>query len=141
MLAKPKYVTATDFFNFWGKDLNAEIKEYQNVSNKVNLFLMNVEDRLLSWIDSNSFRRFEWDEMTDLQLEYLQKAILTQAMYVYRNSDLSLDSGYDPDKGAVIDFEDIQKRVISPATIDYLRSGGLLNMRVGNRLRRISTFL
>lgn len=138
---KAKYVSAMDFFTFWGKDLNAELKENENTSNKVNIFLMQVEDMILSWIDANSFRRFEWDDMTEFQLDCLQKAILTQAMYEYRNTDLSLDSGYDPEKGSVIEWNDLQERVIAPATIRYLRSGGLLNMKIGNRLRRISHLL
>ena len=129
---EPKFITPSDFYNYWGLDLNSALKSDNNVSNKANTFLKIVEDRVMSWIDSNSFRNTDWDDVWkyDHMLECLQKALLTQAMYVYRNSDIALDSGYDPDTGFVAKKEDIQAVVICEATLNYLREGGLFNQNI-----------
>ena len=65
----------------------------------------------------------------------LQYAILNQAMYVYRNGDISLDSGYDPDKGIVAPREKLAALEITPAAINYLKVSGLLNKTIKNRRR------
>lgn len=129
---EPKFITPSDFYNYWGLDLNAALKSDNNMSNKANTFLKIVEDRVMSWIDSNSFRNTEWEDIWKYEhmLECFQKALLTQAMYVYRNSDIALDSGYDPDTGFVAKKEELQSIVICEATLNYLREGGLFNQNI-----------
>lgn len=136
MRTEPRFVTPADFFNYWGVDLNFLLKNQANISNKANIFLMLVEDRLMNWIDTNTFRNVKWEDLTPFQLENLQLAILTQAMYVYRNSDISLDSGYDPEKGIIAPKEQLNKIVICEAAIDFLRSAGLFNLTISNKRRR-----
>jgi hypothetical protein len=91
----------------------------------------------MSYIDSNSFRNIKWEELEEFPyaFECFQKAILTQAMYVFRNTDLALDSGYDPDSGFVASKEQIQSVVISEATLNFLRQGGLFNQVIDNHRR------
>lgn len=129
---EPKFITPSDFYNYWGLDLNVALKSDNNMSNKANTFLKLVEDRVMSWIDSNSFRNTEWDEIWEYEhmLECFQKALLTQAMYVYRNSDIALDSGYDPDTGFVAKKQELQSIVICEAALNYLREGGLFNQNI-----------
>ena len=136
---EPKFISPSDFYNYWGVDLNSALKSDNNVSNKANTFLKIVEDRLMSWIDSNSFRNTNWDEIWeyDHMLECFQKAILTQAMYVYRNSDIALDSGYDPDSGFVAKKQELQSIVICEAALNYLREGGLFNQVISAHRRGI----
>lgn len=141
MNTEPRFVSPSDFENYWGLNLNAALKSDNNMSNKANTFLKIVEDRLMSWIDSNSFRNTDWDEIKeyDHMYECFQKAILTQAMYVYRNSDIALDSGYDPDSGFVAKKGELQSVVICEAALNYLREGGLFNQVIGNT-RRVMNF-
>ena len=129
---EPKFISPADFLNYWGLDLNAALKSDNNISNKANSFLKLIEDRMMSWIDSNSFRNTDWNEIWeyDHMLECFQKALLTQAMYVYRNSDIALDSGYDPDTGFVAKKEELQSIVICEAALNYLREGGLFNQNI-----------
>lgn len=136
MRTEPRFVSPDDFYNYWGVDLNAELRDNDNVSNKANIFLMVVEDRLMSWIDANTFRNVDWEELSGFQLEEFQKAILTQAMYMFRNSDISLDSGYDPEKGIVASKEDLDKILISQSAINFLKTAGLCNYTISNRRRR-----
>lgn len=131
---EPKFVTPDDFENYWGINLNAELKG-DNYSNKADKFLLRIENRLMNWLNANTFRICDWDNLTDFQLENLQLAILEQAMYVYKNSDLALDSGYDPDSGIIADYEKINSIAICQPAIDYLKTAGLFNLRVRNKRR------
>lgn len=139
MRTEPKFVTPMDFYNYHGIDLNAMLKVNNNVSNKANIFLMQIESRIMSWIDSHTFRNIRWEELEGDRLENFQKAILTQAMYVYRNSDIAMDSGYDPEKGIIAAREELEKIEISRATIDFLVAAGLFNLNIENRFRKITS--
>ena len=136
---EPKFINPSDFYNYWGIDLNAALKSDNNVSNKANTFLKIVEDRVMSWVDSNSFRNTKWDEIWeyDHMLECLQKALLTQAMYMYRNSDIAMDSGYDPDSGIIAKKSELQSIVICEPCLNYLREGGLFNQVISASRRGI----
>ena len=136
MRTEPRFVSSDDFRNYWGVDLNAELRDNDNVSNKANIFLMIVEDRVMSWIDANTFRNVPWEKLSAFQLEEFQKAILTQAMYMFRNSDISLDSGYDPEKGIIASKEDLDKITISQSAINFLKTAGLCNYNISNRRRK-----
>lgn len=138
MRTEAMFVTPDDFYNYWGIDLNAKLKG-DNYSHKADIFLRIVEDRLLNWIDANTFRVSRWEDITEFQKEKLQLAILTQAMYVYRNSDISLDSGYDPDRGIIATKGQLNDLVVCQAAIDFLKTGGLYNQKITNR-RRFTRF-
>jgi hypothetical protein len=135
---EPRFVSADDFENYWGENLNAKLKG-DNYSNKADKFLLRIENRLMTWLDANTFRVYEWDHLSDFQLENLQLAILEQAMYVFRNSDLALDSGYDPEQGVIADYEKINSIAICQPAIDLLKTAGLFNLRITNK-RRFTTF-
>lgn len=139
MRSTPMFVEPMAFYNYWGVDLNVLLKVKDNLSNKANLFLMMVEDRLMSWIDSHTFRNIPWEELEGERLENFQKAILTQAMYIFRNSDITMDSGYDPEKGIVAPREQLEKIEISRAALDFLTVAGLYNHKIQNRIRVISS--
>ena len=96
---------------------------------------------MLDWIDSRSFRRIQWEDLGPEQMDALQRAIITHAMYIYRNTDVSLDSGYDPEKGVVISIEQIKAIQVSPAVENILISKGILNLKIGNRLRTIKPLI
>lgn len=131
------FVTPDDFKNYWGIDLNATLKDNGTEvdSNKADAFLMRVEDRLESWIDANCFRTYRWEELRDNKKEAMQKAILIQAYYVFRNGDISTDSGYDPQRGPIIRKADLQSIEICDEAVDVLKAAGLYSRRVANRRR------
>lgn len=137
MRTKPRFVDENDFFNYFGMDLKGALKLKDNESNAANLFLMQIEDKLLARIDATSFRVYKWDRsyLSEFQLESLQKAILLQAEYIIRNSDLFSDSGYDLERGEVIPYEKLQNIAICRSSIDLLKNCGLFNQVVKNRNR------
>jgi hypothetical protein len=134
MIGQPKFVTVDDFKNYWGIDLRERLRSDDNTSNQAERFLARVEDRLMNWIDNNTFRRLKYDELKfkPRLYENWQKAILTQAMYMYKNGDLGIDSGYDAEKGIVTARSDLVELEVSQATIDYLSNAGLFNLNVRN---------
>mgnify|MGYP004643454335 CR=1 FL=1 len=135
MRTEPRFVKPSDYLNYIGRDLNFELKANQNESNKANLFLMQIEDMLLARIDKTSFRLYSWDCITEYQKDCLQKAIIIEANYIIRNSNLFTDSGYDPDRGEIIDINKLQNVAICPSAIDFLSNCGLYNHVIKNRYR------
>ena len=135
MFRKPRFISVDDYNNYWGEDLSAKLKSNYNISNQAEAFLARVEDRLLNWIDRNSFRRIRYDKMTPYQLNQFKLAILTQAKYVYKNGDIGLDSGYDPEKGKIISADELAAIEVCQAAIDYLSNAGIFNLVMKNRPR------
>jgi hypothetical protein len=123
-------------------DLRAILRSDDNESNQAERSLARVEDRLMNWIDNNTFRRFKYEELKNRpkQYENWQKAILTQAMYMYKNGDLGIDSGYDAEKGIVIPRSDLIELEVCQSAIDYLSNAGLFNLNVKNRPRTLKGY-
>lgn len=134
---EPRFVTPDDFQNYTGKSLDELLDKNANISNASNLFLLRVEDCLLSRLDNLSFRTVGYDDLSDFQLESLQKAIIYQAEYMIRNGDIFTDSGYDIERGEVIDFDKLQRVAICPTSVDLLKNCGLYNHVITNRRRYI----
>jgi len=148
---KPQFVTPEDFLNYFDKDLNKILKSDNN-SNKADMFLKRIEDRLMSWIDANTFRNFDWAYLRDDYVHRFEfekapahekrqlwkKAILNQAMYVIKNGDIGLDSGYDIESGIVAKDRDLNAIEICRPSMDLMKQAGILNHVVKNRLRYTS---
>ena len=139
MRTTPRFVTPIDFKNYFGIDLDERLRPSDNEGNKANIFLNIVEDRFLNWVDLNCFRNYQWEDLTGDDLEALQKAILTQAYYVYYNSDIGTDSGYDPDKGIIADKRELERIKICDDAVNFLRDAGLFS-HVMNNYRRHTSF-
>lgn len=139
MELKPQFVTVDDFTSFFGIDLRSKLKENDNASNAAELFLYRIEDRLKTWIDTYTFRVVPFHKLTPFQREKFQKAILYQAMYVLRNGDLGLDSGYDSEQGVVAERGDLTVLSVCETSIEYLKSAGLYNQKIQNRKRWLSS--
>ena len=138
---EPKFISASDFYDYWGIDLIEKLKNGGNASNKANIFLRRIENNVMAWIDANTFRNVHWDHLSDFQLEQFQYALLEQAMYVYRNSDISLDSGYDPEKGIIVDRGTLDSLIICTPALNFLKLAGLYNLNVTNRMRYTGNLL
>lgn len=135
LLLKPKFVSVDDFKNYWGFDLRDMLKNSDNPSNEAEIFLARIEDKLMNWIDANSFRRLKFECLRGKQLENFQKAILTQSMYVLRNGDLGMDSGYDAERGVIVDFKTLNQISVCQDAVVFLHNSGLFNLVVKNRPR------
>lgn len=134
MRTEPRFVTPSDYYNYYGTNLDEVLRSDANDSNKANLFLMQVEDLLLSWVDMVSPGHMPWDECKNHPYAYesLQKAILAQAQYVLINGNLFMDSGYDPQKGFLTNFDQLKDAAICEPAKTYLKNSGLFSMVMRN---------
>ena len=149
---QPQFVSTEDFLNYWGMDLREKMNKGSNTSNFADMFLRRIEDRLMTWIDANTFRVTPWECLKDDYIpknemykkslqrdrDYFKKALLEQAMYVIKNSDIGQDSGYDPEKGIVAPESDLQAIEICRPCINFLKEAGLFNHVMMNRPRYTS---
>lgn len=134
---KSKYITADDFKMYFGIDLEAELKDDDNPSNKVNAFLLRIETRIETFLDANFYRNvdFEYPNFSDYQKKHYKLALLEQAYYVLTQGDISTDSGFSFDEGIKVSREDIHKIKISDNTKEELILCGLWCRKIKNRAR------
>ena len=130
------FATPGDFKMYWGIDLATKLKN-GNEGNRANMFMVMIEDRIMSFVDATTFRNFAWQDIKNRpwQLELMQKAILHQAMYVFENSDIAMDSGYDPDRGIVATRNDLKGIAICEPCLDFLKQAGIFTRVMKNSLR------
>jgi hypothetical protein len=124
---KTQYITLEDFFEYSGENLEAEIKSDDNPSRTAEAFLRRIEIRMEAFLSANfhinideQFKRF-----SDYQKLHYKYALLEQAIYVFRNSEISTDSGYDADKGIITSRGQIDQIKISPNAKEQLQLCGL----------------
>lgn len=137
-ISVPKLVVSPDDFkNFFGIDLANILRGSDNDSNYPFVFLRLVQDFLIDWCDERGFRRKSLDDIYGAQLEAFQKAVLYQAYYVWKNgaTGLGLESGYDAEKGIVINATDLQRIEVPERVVTLLHKAGLFNLKMKNRPR------
>ena len=136
-----KYITLDDFKIYFGIDLTAQLKDDDNASNKGEAFLRRIENRVAAFIDANFYRNvdLEFPEFSDYQKEHYKLALLEQAIYVFKNGDISVDSGYDYERGIVADRGKISGIAIAENAKQELMLCGLWCRKILSR-RRSSYF-
>lgn len=133
---EPKFVTIDEFNNYWSVNLREMLKTKANESNQADTFLSRAERRLMAYIDHNTFRRYKYEELQGKQLDAFKEAIILQAMYMYKNGDVGMDSGYDGERGIVAKRSDLIEISVCQDAIDTLSNAGLWNLVMKNRPRK-----
>lgn len=131
----PKFITPDDYFNYWGENLGQQLNDTDNISNEANLFLMRVENDLMAYIDTNTYRTIRYENLTEFQLEQFKIALLYQAKYRLKNGDTGLDSGYDMETGIIAQKKDLNTIKVSDTVIEYLKRAGIWNQKIKNKRR------
>lgn len=136
---KTKYITADDFKQYFGIDLNYELKEDDNPSNTVNAFLTRIETRMETFLDANFYRKIdqEYPTFTDYQKKHYKLALLEQAYYVLTQGDISVDSGYNFEEGIKASRDELHKIKISDNCKEELLLCGLWCRKINSRVRSI----
>lgn len=134
---KSKYITKDDFKMYFGIDLDLELKDDDNPSNKVNAFLLRIEHGIARYLDANFYRKvdFEYPHFSDYQKEHYKIALLEQAYYELKNGDISRDSGYDVEAGVKATREQLRAVKISDNTREELILCGIWCRKIRNRAR------
>ena len=131
-MIKTKYITADDYKQYFGEDLNVILPDDDNPNGKAGRFIMRVEDDVALFLEVNCFKRIdeEYVELSDYQKDCYKKALLNQVNYNFNNGDIGNDSGYDPQSGVRAQRANIVDVILSPKTINYLRLAGLYNRNI-----------
>lgn len=132
MTFQTRYITADEFRDYTGIDLEAELKDTSNPSNKVNAFLLRIENRMEAFLNAHFFKRVtdEYPNFTDFQKKHYKLALIEQAYYVFKNGDIASDSGYDPDRGIIASKHARTEITLAPSTIDHLKLTGLWSGKI-----------
>lgn len=134
-MLKTKYITLDDIKNYLGEDLRLALGSEESAI----AFVVRIENRLETFIDANFNRSIEREYpcFSDYQKKHYKQALLEQVIYIYKNSDISVDSGYDIDKGEIISRAKIKQLSIAPNTRDELILCGLWNRQIRYNRRNI----
>ena len=129
-----KYITPDDFLNYFGIDLGKRLKGDANPSDKANMFLNRIEVRMEAFLNANTGKLVTdcWPRFSDYQKLHYKYALLEQAMYVFKNGDISVDSGYDPDEGVKISSKDKKAIILAPNAMDHLVLIGLWTRHIAS---------
>ena len=132
MALQTKYITPEEFTEYTGIDLGAQLKGNANPSDKAMAFLKRLEVRMEAFLNATFFKRItdEWPCFNDWQKEQYKYALLEQAIYIFRNGDISVDSGYEPDEGIKISRRAIKELSIAPNAMNHLRMCGLWSRHI-----------
>ena len=135
MEIKSKYITPEDFLAYTGINLLEELKDDDNPSNKANAFLFRVENRLESYISAYLYKDMnkEFSNFSDFQKLHYKYAIIEQALYVLKNGDISVDSGYDFESNkVVIKKAELEQRIVGINAKNELMRIGIWNRNIRN---------
>ena len=108
-----RFISLDEFREYFvDVDLRASLGSEESAT----AFLVRIEDRLETFIDANFNKSVENEYrcFTDYQKKHFKRALLEQAIYIFRNGDVSVDSGYDQDKGVIADINTIKQVSIAP---------------------------
>lgn len=135
MTIQTKYITPDEFTEYFGIDLSEELHDTANPSNKVMAFLKRVEDRMEVFLNSHFFKNVSelYPEFSDFQKQHYKLALLEQAYYIFKNGDISTDSGYDPEKGLIANKKQRASITLAPNAIDHLKMTGLWTAFIGGQ--------
>ena len=133
MTFQTRYITPEELLEFSGIDFGSELKGNGNPSDKVNAFIYRIETRMEAYLNSKFFKRVtdEWPCFSDFQKEHYKLALLEQCIYVFRNGDISTDSGYEPDSGVIANRHDLDELSIAPNAKNHLELTGLWSAHIG----------
>lgn len=130
---KPIYYNKDDFKTYTGVDLDLELQDDDNPSNKVDSFLARVENRMKVFLASSFNRNVdrEFKFFSDYQKLHFKYALIEQALYVFKNGDLSILSGYR-DGTIKASRKELKEITISDNAKNELILCGLWNRNVKN---------
>lgn len=126
---KANITTVEDYKSIAGNDLEDELSsKISNIDdNSTTHFIQQIED----FIKIKYMTSYGWDGTltTDHQTNCFKKAVVYQIMYELQSGSLWNDSGYSMTSGLIIDPEILNRISIAPMTHQFMRIGGMANIR------------
>lgn len=129
-MLQTQYITLDEFQEYYPEiNVMADFGTQENAL----AFLKRIENRMETFIAANFHKNIEreFSRFNDFQRKHYKLALLEQCIYIYKNSDITVDSGYDIDKGVVANIETIKKLSIAPNAKQELILCGLWSRHIG----------
>ena len=135
MELQTRYITADEFLQYTGINLREELNDTSNGSDKVNAFLKRTEDRMEAFLNAKFFKNVSdlYPEFSEFQKKHYKLALLEQAYYVFKNGDISSDSGYNQETLEIANQRKLRTLAVAPNAIDHLRLTGLWSGFIGGK--------
>ena len=127
---KQKQVTNDEFKVYSGKDLTLYLTDSDNPSNEVQAFLYRKQLNIDTFIEAQMFKQIRYENMSDYQKQHYKVAVMEQIIYELRNGEISTDSGYDNEVGALSNVDYLTYITIAPETKRHLQVAGLWSRKV-----------
>jgi len=130
MELKTKYITVDDINTYFGVNLASMMN---GGLASANALIYRTEIRLESYLNATFYKNIStmFPTFSDYQKEHYKLALIEQVMYVIKNGDLSVDSGYDGNNGLVISRREMKTIIISDNAKQQLILCGLWNRCIG----------
>ena len=135
MELQTRYITADEFLQYTGINLREELNDTSNGSDKVNAFLKRTEDRMEAFLNAKFFKNVSdlYPEFSEFQKKHYKLALLEQAYYVFKNGDISSDSGYNQETLEIANQRKLRALTVAPNAINHLRLTGLWSGFIGGK--------
>lgn len=128
-MLKTQFITLDEFKDYF---VDIDLRVALGSEESAIAFLKRVEDRMESYVAANFHKDvgYEFKYFTDYQKKHYKRALLEQAVYVFRNGDISVDSGYEQDKGVIADNSILRKISLAPNARQELMLCGLYDRHI-----------
>lgn len=100
-------ITKTDVLNHLGINLEMELKNDDNPSARVQLFLDTMDDWCRSYLKMHYGVNDAIETMAQFRIDYYKKGLIKQIEYVLRNGKTTIDNGFIRETGLIINFDKI----------------------------------
>lgn len=127
---KQQQITNDEFKIYSGKDLTLYLTDSDNPSNEVKAFLYRKQLNIDTFIEAQMFKQLRYENMSDYQKQHYKVAVMEQIIYELRNGEISTDSGYDNEVGALSNIDYLTYITISSETKRHLQVAGLWSRKV-----------
>lgn len=129
------YITRDEYLEVKGIDLNIELQDDDNSSNKVNRFIQDITnfvlDHLVMEYNCNELNRqtHNFEDLAEFRRVRFHYGMLEEIEYVLNNGLIQLDSGINRETGTITDFSGL---VIGSSALKQFRLGGFCNKQEGS---------
>lgn len=128
-MLKTKYITIDNLNDYAGVNLIEELGSKE----KASAFLNRLEIRMNSFLNARLFQNvdFLYGKFTNFQKQEYKYALMEQALYILKNGDISLDSGYSEDSVKVRQGDLINLTICRNAK-EHLMNCGIWTYKIHN---------
>lgn len=123
-----KFITREEYLQEKGIDLNIEVQDDDNKSNKVFRFISEVThwciEHLMTNYDCNELLG-RFDALPEWRQDRFRQGVIEQIEYILNEGWINKDSGYRRDTGTIVDFAKVR---LGPSAYQKFKLGAFCNI-------------